>query len=296
VDPWRVWGALSTLYIVWGSTYFAIAVMVETVPPLLGAGARFVLAGGIVLAWIRVRRGPGALRITRAQLGFALGIGAALVGGNAILTAAEQEVPSALAALIYAAIPLWVIVLRALARERIARTTALAVVIGFGGVALLLLPGEQTAGASSVALGACLAGSLVWSLGIFSGPRSPLSGDPLLATGWQMVLGGALWGLAGLAAGEGGDVHPDRFSAESVAAFAYLVVFGSLLAFTVLMWALEHLPLSRVATYPFVNPIVALALGALLRDEPVTPLALGAAVVIVGSVALVVRSERPSGS
>jgi drug/metabolite transporter (DMT)-like permease len=289
----RVWIPLSTVYVVWGSTYLAIRVMVETVPPLLGAGARFGFAGLVLVVVVALRRGRAALRVGTEELRGALVVGTLLCGANAVVTVAEQEVPSAIAALLVATIPLWVVCLRRSAGERVTRAGLAGVLVGFGGVALLMLPGEQTAGASLPALLAIVGAALAWACGSFLAPRSALPADPFASTGWQMLLGGLVCVGAGVLAGEPADADPARFSAESVLAFAYLVVFGSWLAFTAYAWLLQHAPLATVSTYAYVNPVVAIVLGWLILGEVITSLTLAGAAIIVASVAVTVRREAP---
>ncbi len=293
---WQVWTGLGIVYLVWGSTYLAIRIMVETVPPLLGAGLRFGTAGAVVLVVVAATRGRAAVAIDRRVVLSAFIVGTLLTGGNAVITVAEQEVPSALAALLVATVPLWVILMRRVAGERVSRTTVAAIAVGFLGVAILLRPGDQAEGASALALAGVLFGALMWASGSFASPRVPLPPNPFTSTGWQMLLGGAAWILAGLVFGEAPEVEPSRFSAESVAAFFYLIVFGSLLAFTAYVWLLQHAPLSKVATYAYVNPVVAMALGWLILSETITLSMLAGAAVIVGSVALVVRGETPASA
>ena len=286
---WRVWAALWIVYLVWGSTYLAIRVMVETMPPLLGAGVRFTVAGAVMLAVLAVRR---SVRPTRAQLLSALVIGMLLPGANAVVTVAEQEVPSALAALLIASVPLWVLLMRRASGEPVSRAGIAAVLVGFAGVALLLRPGEQSADASLLALGAVVFGAIMWASGSFASPRIRLPGDPLVSTGWQMLLGGAVIVLVGLAVGEAGEVDFDAFSVRSVVAFAYLIVFGSWVAFTAYAWLLQNAAVSKVATYAYVNPVIAIALGVAFNDESVTAMTLVGAAIIVASVALVIRIEN----
>ncbi|MGH2967798.1 MAG: EamA family transporter, partial [Solirubrobacteraceae bacterium] len=288
---WQVWTALWIVYIVWGSTYLAIRIMVETVPPLLGAGARFTLAGAVMVAVLALRRGVAAARPSRAQLLSALAIGILLPGANAVVTVAEQEVPSGLAALLIGSIPLWVIVLRRLAGEHVSRRSAAAVLVGFVGVALLLRPGEQSGEATIVGLLACVGAAVMWASGSFASPRLSLPADPLVSTGWQMLLGGAVIVLAGLIAGEAPEVRLEAFSTRSLLALAYLIVFGSWVAFTAYAWLLQNAPLSKVATYAYVNPVVAIVLGWIVLDELITSVTLLGAAIIVASVALVVRTE-----
>ncbi|HEX5782889.1 MAG TPA: EamA family transporter [Solirubrobacteraceae bacterium] len=285
---WKLWTCLWIVFIVWGSTYLAIRVMVETVPPLLGAGVRFLVAGAVMLAVLSLRR---AVRPTRAQLLSALAVGMLLPGANAVITVAEQEVPSNLAALLIASVPLWVLVMRRASGEPVSRQGIAAVLVGFAGVALLLRPGEQSDGASLLALGACVFAAVMWASGSFASPRLRLPGDPLVSTGWQMLLGGIVITATGLAVGEAGDVDVEAFSLRSVVALLYLIVFGSWLAYSAYAWLLQNAPISRVATYAYVNPMVAIVLGVLLLDELITPVTLVGAATIVVSVALVTRIE-----
>jgi drug/metabolite transporter (DMT)-like permease len=242
----RVWAGLATIYVVWGSTYLGIRVMVETVPPLLGSGARFLAAGAIFAGWLVARGGRDALRATPRELGAAAIVGTLLLlGGNGLVAVAEQDVPSGLAALVVASVPLWIVVFRRVTGERIGPATTVSVLVGFAGVALLLAPGERPGHAP---------------------------------------VGGVLIVVAA-------DVRPGAFSLDSVLAFAYLVTFGSLAAFTAYTWLLANAPLSQVATYAYVNPVVAIALGAVVLGEDVTPIVAAGAGIIVASVAVTVRRE-----
>jgi drug/metabolite transporter (DMT)-like permease len=286
---WRVWTALWIVYLVWGSTYLAIRVMVETVPPLLGAGVRFAVAGAVMLAVLAARR---SVRPTRAQLLSALFIGMLLPGANAVVSVAEQEVPSAMAALLIASVPLWVLLMRRAGGEPVSRAGIAAVLVGFAGVALLLRPGEQSGDATVLALGAVVVAAIMWASGSFASPRIRLPADPLVSTAWQMLLGGAVIVLVGLALGEAGEVDVDAFSARSLVAVAYLIVFGSWLAYTAYAWLLQNAPISKVSTYAYVNPVVAIVLGFVILDEVITPITLIGAAIIVVSVALVVRIEN----
>jgi drug/metabolite transporter (DMT)-like permease len=288
---WKVWTALWIVYIVWGSTYLAIALMVETIPPLFGAGARFVLVGAIILPALAVRRGLSALRPTRRELLAAGFVGLMLPGANAVISVAEQKVPSGLAALLVASIPLWVILLRRVSGERVPARSIGAVLVGFAGVAVLVKPqGEATL----LALLACVGAAVMWASGSFASPRIPLPREPLVSTAWMSLLGGLACIAVGLIVGEAGDLHPAEWSARSVFGLAYLVTFGSILAFTAYAWLLQNAPITKVSTYAYVNPVIAVALGWLINSEPLTALTLLGAGVIVASVALVVRVEsRP---
>ena len=288
---WQVWTALWIVYIVWGSTYLAIRVVVETVPPFLSAGARFGFAGAAMLAFLAWRRGWSVLRPDRPQLLSCLAVGTLLMGANAVVSVAEVDVPSSMAALLIASVPLWVIVYRRTLGDRVAGLSAAAVLVGFAGVALLLLPGEQTGGAPLLALLTVVAAAAMWAGGSVASPRLKLPRDPFVSGAWQMLLGGAVCVLTGALAGEFGDLQPSEFSLRSMLGFAYLIVFGSWLAFTAYAWLLQNAPLSKVATYAYVNPVVAIALGWAILDEAVTPLTFGGAAIIVASVAAVVRAE-----
>ncbi len=285
---WKVWGALWIVYIVWGSTYLGIRVMVETVPPLLGAGVRFTVAGAVMVGVLAVRR---SVRPTRAQLLSALLVGALLPGANAVVSVAEQEVPSSIAALLIGSVPLWVILLRRASGDSVPRASVGAVLMGFAGVALLLRPGEQSGDATFIGLLACVIAAAMWASGSFASPRLSLPRDPLVSTGWQLLLGGLVISVVGLVAGEAGDVDFAAFSARSVLALAYLISIGSWVGYTAYAWLLQNAPISRVATYAYVNPAVAIVLGWLILDEVITPITLIGAAIIVASVALVVRSE-----
>jgi drug/metabolite transporter (DMT)-like permease len=287
----QVWAALWAVYLIWGSTYLAIRVMVETVPPLLGAGVRFTLAGGVMLVVLGLRRGWSAVTIDRRRLGGALLIGLLLPGANAVVSVAEQEVPSGLAALLIGSVPLWVILLRRLWGEAVPRASVGAVLVGFAGVALLLRPGAQSGGATVLGLAACVGAAAMWASGSFASRKVPLPAHPLVSTGWQMLLGGAASTVAALVAGEAGSLDAAAFSARSLLALGYLIAIGSWVGYSAYAWLLQNAPLSKVATYAYVNPVVAIVLGWLILGEVITPVTAIAAAVIVSSVALVVRSE-----
>ena len=280
----KVWIALATVYVIWGSTYLAIAIAVEDLPPLLAVSTRFVVAGGLLAGWLAWRRRP-ALRITRRELGAAAVVGVLLPGANAVLFFAERDVPTGLASLIIASVPLWVVLLRLLAKERLSRSAVLGVLAGFLGVAVLLRP---SGGATAVGLALCVVSSLMWATGSFLSGRLPLPRDPIAATTYEMLCGGLAMLPLGLVAV--GDLHP---SGRSTAAWVYLVIFGSLVAYTAYVWLLAHAPLGTVATYAYVNPVVAIALGFLFRDEKLSPQILLGAAIVVASVAAVVRREPP---
>ena len=260
-------------------------------PPLLAGGVRFVLAGAVVYAVLLARRGAAALRVERSELVACAVVGTLLVtGGNGLVMVAEQDVPSALAALIIASVPLWVVLMRKLTGEPVAGGTLFGVGIGFVGVAILLLPGGEEGGGIGGFL-LVVAAAVCWASGSFLSKRMPLPRDPFLSTALQMLIGGAVALVAGLAAGEAGSVHAEEFSTDSLLAFAYLITFGSLLAYTTYVWLLQHVPISKVATYAYVNPVIAILLGWLILSEDITAVILAGAAVIVASVAAIVRKE-----
>jgi drug/metabolite transporter (DMT)-like permease len=288
-----VWAALGAIYLIWGSTYLAIRLMVETVPPALGAGARFVLAGGAMLGLLAARRGGlGALRVTRSQLLWCGAVGTLLAaGGNGLVTVAERDVPSGLAALLIASEPLWIVLLRRGTGERVARATVGGVALGFVGVGVLLLPGGHP---DDVPIGMALliiVAALSWALGSFLSPRVDLPKDPLTSTAWSLLIGGLVLVAGGLIAGEGATLDVGGFSAKSIAAFAYLVVVGSIVAFSCYTWVLANAPISQVSTYAYVNPVIAVFLGAVFLSEEVAALTLAGMALVIASVVVIVRRE-----
>jgi drug/metabolite transporter (DMT)-like permease len=294
-----IWVGLVVIYLVWGSTYLAIRVAVETMPSFLSAAVRFATAGVVLAAVLAARRGPAGLRVGRRELAASALVGVLLLaGGNGLVVFAETgptgtAVPSGIAALLIASVPLMVVVLRAASRDRPRPTTVLGVIVGFGGLVALTLPAGGAPAAPLAGSLIVVAGAASWSVGSFSSGRLPLPADPFVATVYEMLAGSVVLAVLGVSRGELRGVDPGAISARSWWALAYLMVAGSLLAFTAYVWLLHHAPISLVATYAYVNPVVAVALGALILAEPVTPrVLLGGAVIVVG-VALVVSTERP---
>lgn len=293
-----VWFALTIVYLVWGSTYLAIRVVVESAPPLLSMGARFVTAGALLALILAVRNGLGRLRVTRRELAASGLVGILLLlGGNGAVALAERTVPSGLAALLIAATPFFLVCLRTGTGDRPQTMTLVGTIVGFLGVGLLLQPGQNGADPSTDVrvwgLLLLIFASFSWAVGSFLSPRLPLPSDPFVATVWEMILGGAALLLGGAVHGELRGFSVDEVAGEAWAWLAYLVLFGSLAAFTAYIWLLHHAPISLTATYAYVNPVVAVFLGALILAEPVTlPIVIGGAVVVSG-VGLVVSTERP---
>ncbi|HEX2241239.1 MAG TPA: EamA family transporter [Actinomycetota bacterium] len=289
---WRVWLALATIYLVWGSTYLAIRVVVETMPPLLSAGVRFLIAGALMWAFLAARRGLSAMRVSVPELLASSLVGTLLLlGGNGLVTIAEVDVPSGLAALIIASVPLWVILLRKLFAERVPISSLLAVPLGFAGVALLLLPGNRPAGVGLFGPLLLVAASLFWASGSFFSSKLPLPRDPLVTTTYQMLGGAVSLFAGGLIRGEGSGIQLSEISLSSTVALLYLIVAGSLLAFTAYVWLLQNAPISKVATYAYVNPVVAMLLGWLILSESMTGMMIVGAGVVIASVAFTVSGE-----
>lgn len=289
------WSALTVVYAVWGSTYLAILVVDRSAPPLLAMGARFLLAGVLLAVFLAVRHGPGVLRVRPRQVAAAAGVGVLLLaGGNGAVAVAEQAIPSGLAALIVAAMPLWLVCLRLLSGDTPRAITIAGTALGFAGIAVLVLPGGGTGGAPLWGVLVVLAGSLSWASGSFASQRLPVPAQPFVATVYEMLAGGAALLAAGAVSGEPARLQLAAIPVTGWAALGYLVAFGSLLAFSAYVWLLGHAPLSLTATYAYANPVVAVVLGALILGERVTwPVLLGGGIVVAG-VGLVVSAERLS--
>ena len=287
---WKLLTALWTVYLVWGSTYVAIKLSVRTLPAFLSAGSRFLLAG-FLLAVILTVTGR-SIRVTRRELAASALLGLSLLAlGVGMVTLAETRIDSSIAAMIAGSVPLQVILLRTLAREGVALATRLSVLVGLAGLALVVIPGGGGA-AGAVGLSVALAASISWSLGSFFGHRLPLPRDGFVATTWEMLSAGVMLLVLGVVTGEPWSMDASGFTVQSIAAWLYLAVFGSLIGFTAYAWLLRNAPISKVVTHQYVNPLVAILLGALLLGEQLTlTVGLGAAL-IVGSVFVAVRSEN----
>lgn len=266
-----------------------MAIAVQTLPPILAAGIRFLTAGVLLCAWLALRRGRAALRIERAEVGGAALVGALLLaGGNGMVMLAERTVPSGLAALIVASVPLWIIVFRMAAGDRLAASLIAGVLVGFGGVGVLVVPRGASGEIDPFGLVVLVGATFSWALGTFASPRLRMPRDGLTSTAVQMLSGGALLVAVAAAIGEPARTDPTTFSTASLIALAYLVLFGSLVGFSAYSWLLQHAPLSVVATYAYVNPVVAVLLGAVVLSEAVTPSMLVGAAIILAAVAFIV--------
>ena len=291
--------ALLIVYLVWGSTYLGIAIMIETLPPLLAAGVRYVTAGllmlGGIVAYARLRRGAGPVeRPTAAHWRSAFIVGTLLLlGGNGGVVLAEQFIPSGIAAVLIAMMPIWLAVFDAILNRRVPSALVIGgIVAGIVGVVILLAPAEDLATIDPLGVALVVGAEISWALGSLYAQRAPLPRSALLGTGLEMLAGGLALLLVGSLLGEIGRTDPSQFSLRSLLALAYLVVFGSIVAFTAYTWLLANVPVSTVGTYAYVNPIVAVILGALILSEPLTPRTILASVIIIGAVVAMV-SGRP---
>lgn len=282
--------ALVVVYLVWGSTYLAIRVVVEEAPPLTSMGARFVAAAGVLALILRLR--GRSLAITRRQLGGAAVLGALLplLGNGLVAVGEDHGAPSGITALLIAAVPLWVVLLRTADGDRPRPLTLAGVALGFSGLAWLVLAGNGEGRFSLFAVGLIVAATVCWSVGSFIQPRLPLPQDVFVTTVYEMLTGGAMMVALGLALGE---QPPTSYDARTLVAWTYLVLFGSVLAFTSYVWLLANAPVSLVATYAYVNPVVAVFLGWLVLSEPIGSAVLIGGGIAVAAVALVIQAERP---
>jgi drug/metabolite transporter (DMT)-like permease len=295
-SPPRVWAALVTVYVVWGSTYLAIREAVRTIPPFLMASARYLVAGGILFALTAPRGDREADRLGARQWIAAAIVGGLLcAGGNGVVSWAEQRIPSGIAALLVATVPLWMVTVGRLGFGlRITAREVLGVVVGFGGIFLLV--GGVGGGGRGFNLAGMLAvvvAALCWGSGSVYSKRAALPKRAMVSTAMQMLAGGTIALVVGAATGEFGDLHPSHISLASILGLAWLIVPGSLIAFSAYVWLLQNARISLVSTYAYVNPVVAVFLGWALLSERVTVTTLLAGAVILAAVALIVTA-RPA--
>lgn len=283
--------AFAAVYLLWGSTYLAIRFAIETLPPFLMAGTRFMTAGAILFTWAKFN--GEKLNTSWPQWRRAFLIGALLLlCGNGGVTWAEKYIASGLAALLVATEPLWVVVLNwAWTRNRPNAKVLFGVLIGLVGVALLvgggLNHGNRVSTMTFAGAVVVLLSAFAWATGSVYSSRKPIKATTLLAAGMQMLAGGSLLFVFGLVTGDVKRLNFAGMSWLSLGAFGYLFVFGSLVGFTAYSWLLRHVTPARAATYAYVNPVVAVFLGWLLASEPLTSRMLLAAAVIIGSVVVI---------
>jgi drug/metabolite transporter (DMT)-like permease len=292
---WAIGLSLGIVWIVWGSSYLAIAVAIESIPPFAMAATRFGVAGVLLLGFARLR---GTAWPERRQWGAAALVGTLLlVGGNGLVTWAEQTVPSSIAALLITTVPLWMTILDGLiyGGKRPTFRTAAGLVVGFTGVGILVRPSGDELGSlpllGSIAL---LVASFSWAHGSLWSRRLPLPTSPLMAVGAEMLCAGVILAAIAAARSEFSDFDPGAVTPRSLVSLAYLVVFASIAALTAYQYLLRTISASAVSTYAFVNPIVAVALGWTLASEPVTARVLVAGALIVTAVIVILGVwERP---
>lgn len=293
-----IWAGMIAIYIAWGSTYLAIRFAVETMPPFLMAATRFLIAGGLLYLFRRLRKDPPPIRIewrSAAIVGLFL-----LVGGNGSVVWAETRVPSGIAALLVGSAPLWMVLLDALrpgGRKPHGRTTA-GVVLGFLGIMVLIGPAQflgikgevDPLGAAALTFAA-----FAWAIGSLYSRNARLPASPLLGTGMEMLAGGLGLLVLGTMAGEWSQLDLAAIAPRSWWGLVYLIIFGSWVGFAAYTWLLRVAPTTLVSTYAYVNPLVAILIGSWLASEPITPRILLAAAVILGSVALITLSLPANG-
>jgi drug/metabolite transporter (DMT)-like permease len=296
----RLIAAFAAVYVIWGSTYLAIRFAVQTLPPLLMASARFVIAGLLVLLWGRFRGGAAWPNRVEWRVGLISGA-LLLLGGNGAVSWAEQRVPSGIAALLVAVVPVFMVLLEWLRPGGRRPSAPVFVGVGLGLVGLALLVGpESMRGGSSSAIGALVLvlGSLSWAAGSLYTKFAPKSSSGTMATGAQMLAGGLTLLAASIVGGEPSHLDLAHASTESLVAFVYLLTFGSLIGFTAYVYLLSHTTAAKAATYAYVNPVVAVLLGWAFAHEPLTMRTILAAAVILAGVAIitVARDDRVNSS
>ncbi|HEY9429628.1 MAG TPA: EamA family transporter [Gemmatimonadaceae bacterium] len=290
----RLIAGFAAVYILWGSTYLAIRIGVGTIPPFIMGAIRFLIAGSVLYLLVRPRERP-----TLEQWKSAAIVGVLLlVFGNGAVMWAEQKVPSGIASLLAAVVPLWMVLLD-WGRRGGKRPTAMVmagVVLGLLGLAVLVNPfGSSAAGVDRVGALVLLGGSLSWAVGSIYSKHAPHHPSPLVGPAMQMLAGGVGLAIISVVSGELAHFRPGTVSTHSMLAVLYLVIFGSLVGYSVYIWLLRVATPSAVSTYAYVNPVVAVFLGWLILSEPLTPRTLVAAAVIVGAVALITRGSGREG-
>jgi drug/metabolite transporter (DMT)-like permease len=289
-DSMKVAFAFLAIYLVWGSTYLAIRYAVETIPPLVTAGIRHTIAGSILLAWACAR----GYRPRREHWIAGIVVGALFfLVGHGTLHWAEQHVASGLAALLIATEPMFILVLAWLSgQQKISRMSALGLALGVTGVGILTGVEISSKAASLIGMLAVLLGSLSWAAGVVISPKLKLPTDALARTAVPLVCGAVMLLAAAGITGEFHSLHWSTVSLKSILGLAFLIVFGSIIAFTAYTWLLQRCPPTLVATHTYANPVVAVLLGWLLASEPLTTRVALASVAILGAIVLIRRGER----
>jgi drug/metabolite transporter (DMT)-like permease len=295
----RTWLSLWTVYLVWGSTYFAIAKTVETMPPLLSMGVRFLVAAILLGVYLLARNGASTFKIPRKEIISASFLGVmTLAFGIGTVAIAEEHIPTGVTSLIIAALPLWIALFRTITREKISKLTWLGTIIGFLGVVVLLQPGSiepinnATSKEVTFYMFIVLFGNLAFAFGTYISPRFQLPKNLLLFTTIEMAAAGIFMLLAALIRGE----DFSRLSEATLSSwfwFAYLVLVGSILAYSAYLWLVVNAPVSLIATYAYVNPVIAIILGIIFLNEVITnSYALGGLIILLGVLTVVTSESR----
>jgi len=292
----KIMGPLFALWIIWGSTYMGIALVVKSMPPLLGGGSRFAVSALLLGTVVLIFRGPRAFRITWAQFRGAAFMGVTILSvGIGIVSLAVRYVPSGIAALIVSVLPLWIIFFRLHAGDRPSRLTLMGVAVGLTGLVLMLLPGgtNPVNGASNIQVAlwslAIAVGSFSWTFFSWRATRYEQPKDPLMTALIELATAGVVLTVVGAAIGERWDL--ESVTQESWAGWVYLV-FASAIAYAAFVWLITNAPMSLVSTYAYVNPVVAVFLGALILNEAITSDVVIGLSIVLGGVVLVVSGER----
>ncbi len=288
--------ALGTIYLLWGSTYLGIRFAIETIPPYLMSGIRFLTAGLILYTIFRIReREKPQLKHWRSA---AIIGGFLLLGGNATVAWAEQRVPSGIASLVIATMPLWIVLLDWLwqKRDRPDGRVIAGLALGFAGMTVLVSQGsgDGAPGVDLIGVTALLGAAILWATGSLYSRGAPLPKSPLLGIGMQMICGGLLVVCAGLLGGEAGRLDVAAISLTSWIAWGYLAVFGSMIGFSCYLWLMKVAPAEKVATYAYVNPVIAVFLGWAFAGEDITLQTLVASALIIASVVLIINRRKPA--
>ncbi len=292
----KIWLALIALYIVWGSTYFGIKVAIETIPPFFQAGTRFLVSGLILFLW---QRSAGYEMPTRKQwISTAIIGNLLLLGGNGLVSWAEQFIPSGIAALIIGSIPMFLVLAEALRPGGMKPNwqAIVGLLIGFTGIFILVGPSGISGSATKLnpfGVAALLSACLFWAIGSIYSKSADLPKSSLMTTGAEMLMGSVGLFIVSLVTGELNGWNPAEVSARSLGGLAYLITVGSIVGFGSYIWLLQNAPISLVATYAYVNPIVAILLGSWLGNETLEPRIWLATGIIIGSVMFINSRSRP---
>ncbi len=285
--------AFAAVYIIWGTTYLAIRVAVETVPAFFMAGSRFIAAGVLMVLFLRIRGVPSP---NRSQWRAAIIVGGLLLaGGSGLVHWSEQTIPSGIAALVIATVPLWIALFDWLFFRggRPGKKIVAGLLLGLFGIILLVGPGQftETPAFSWFALGILLLSPILWSFGSLYSRQAGLAPNIFMASGMEMIAGGIILLIAGLLTGEGSRLDFAAIAPLAWFSFLYLLLFGSIIAYTAYIWLMQNVAASKVATYSYVNPIIAIFLGSLILSEPITPTTIAAMTIIVIAVFLITTSH-----